>query len=94
MVFRAIGRVLGVSNVSVLKWIRAAGECIESYHKKNKVNKSQAVEVIELDEMCHYVGSKKIEYGYGLHWNDQGEVYLTLSREAGKQAQEEEFGKR
>jgi transposase-like protein len=26
MGFRAIGRVLGVSNVSVLKWIRAAGE--------------------------------------------------------------------
>jgi transposase-like protein len=94
MGFRAIGRVLGVSNVAVLKWIRAAGEWIESYHKKNKVNTSKAVEVIELDEMCHYVGSKKIKYGYGLHWNDQGEVYLTLLRAAGKQAQEEGFGKR
>ena len=94
MGFRAIGRVLGVSNVAVLKWIRAAGEWIESYHKRNKVNKSKAVEIIELDEMCHYVGSKKIEYGYGLHWNDRGEVYLTLSRAAEGQAQEEDFGKR
>ena len=59
MGFRAIGRVLEVSNVSVLKWIRAAGAWIESYPKKNKINKSQRVEIIELDEMCHYVGSKK-----------------------------------
>ena len=94
MGFRAIGRVLGVSNVAVLKWIRAAGEWIESYHKKNKVNKSKAVEVIELDEMYHYVGSKKINYGYGLHWNEQGEVYLTLSRVAEQRAQEEDFGER
>jgi IS1 family transposase/transposase-like protein len=59
MGFRAIGRVLGVSNVAVLKWIRAAGEWIESYHKKNKVNKSKAVEIIELDEMYHSRRLKK-----------------------------------
>ena len=38
--FRAIGRVLGVSNVTVLNWVREAGESIESYHKE-KVKQEQ-----------------------------------------------------
>ena len=92
MGFRAIGRVLGVSNVAVLKWIRAAGEWIQAYHQQHKAQQRPAVEVIELDEMWHYVGSKKRSYGFGLHWSEEGEVYLTLSREAGKQAQEKDFG--
>ena len=37
MGFRAIGRVIEVSNVAVLKWIRAAGEWIQAYHERNKV---------------------------------------------------------
>jgi len=45
-----------------------------------------------MDEMWHYVGSKKRNYGYGLHWSEDGEVYLTLSRAAEKQAQEKGFG--
>ena len=59
MGFRAIGRVLGVSNVAVLKWVRAAGELIEAYHHQ-RVNQEQVpVEVIELDELWHYTGKKK-----------------------------------
>jgi len=92
MGFRAIGRVLGVSNVAVLKWIRAAGEWIQAYHEQNKAKKRQVVEVIEMEEMWHYVGTKKRNYGFGLHWTEAGEVYLTLSRGAVKQAQEKGFG--
>jgi len=59
MGFRAIGRVLGVSNVAVLKWVRAGGELIEAYHHQ-RVNQEQVpVEVIELDELWHYTGKKK-----------------------------------
>ena len=95
MGFRAIGRVLGVSNVTVLNWIRAAGELIEQYHYQSKGrSKSPALEVIELDEMWHFVKAKKINYGYGLHWTEEGVVYLTLLQEAGKQQQAKGFGKR
>jgi transposase-like protein len=93
MGFRAIGRVLGVSNVTVLNWIRAAGEWLEKYHHQNKHQQRGTVEVIELDEMWHFIGSKKISYGYGLHWSEEGDVYLTLLRGAGKQQQEKDSGR-
>lgn len=86
MGFRAIGRVLGVSNVTVLNWIRSAGEWIKQYHEEGKSKlKSRPVEVIELDEMWHFVKAKKIKYGYGLHWSEEGDVYLTLLQGAEKQ---------
>jgi hypothetical protein len=49
--FKAIGRVL--------KWIRVQGEWIQAYHEQHKARQRPAVEVIELDELCHHVGSKK-----------------------------------
>jgi uncharacterized protein YjcR len=94
MGFRAIGRVLGVSNVAVLNWIRSAGEWIQTYHVQNKAKQRQPVEVIEMDEMWHFVGSKKRSYGFGLHWTEEGGVYLTLSRGAEKQQQEKDSGTR
>ncbi len=59
--FRSIGRFLNVSNVSVLKWIRSFGEEIASLRKEDKV-----IEVVELDEMHSFIGSKKTTAGYGL----------------------------
>ena len=95
MGFRAIGRVLGVSNVTVLNWIRAAGEWVKHYHYQNKdKSKGRSVEIIELDEMWHFVKAKKISYGYGLHWTEQGVVYLTLLQGAEKQQQVKGFGLR
>ncbi|MFT4204379.1 MAG: IS1 family transposase [Chitinophagaceae bacterium] len=52
--FRSIGRFLGVSNVSVLNWIRSFGEEIASLRTE-----SEEIEMVELDEMHSYVGSKK-----------------------------------
>lgn len=60
--FRAIGRVLGVSNVSVLKWIRAFGEQAEALHKAD----NQAPKEVMIDEMWHFVCSKKRNSGSGL----------------------------
>ena len=58
--FRSIGRVLNVSNVSVLNWIRSFGKQVKSLQSEDPVR------IIEMDEMHTYVGSKKTINGYGL----------------------------
>ena len=58
--FRSIGRVLNFSNVSILNWIRAFGKGLPSLKTNN------TVQVMEIDEMHSYVGSKKTIVGYGL----------------------------
>jgi transposase-like protein len=65
--FRSIGRYLGVSNVTVLKWIRSFGEEVKSLQEETK-----EIEMVELDEMHSYVGSKKTTFGYGLLLIDLG----------------------
>jgi transposase-like protein len=44
--FRSIGRFLGVSNVSVLNWIRSFGKEVEELHSE-----SHEIEMVEVDEM-------------------------------------------
>lgn len=56
--FRAIGRFLGVSQVSVMNWIKAAGNLIQ-------IKPPEKVEVVECDEMCITVGEKNIKFGSG-----------------------------
>jgi transposase-like protein len=60
MGFRSIGRILGVSNVSILKWIRAFGKQVES------IRSEQHIDVIEMDELHTYIGQKNTIAGYGL----------------------------
>ncbi|GHT18790.1 hypothetical protein FACS189429_5770 [Bacteroidia bacterium] len=59
--FRSIGRFLGVSNVSVLNWIRSFGKEVQSLNAE-----SQEIEMVETDEMHSYIGQKKTTVGYGL----------------------------
>ena len=58
--FRAIGRYLRCSHVAVYNWIKAFGEKVES------LRSDSTIEVVELDEMHTYIGSKKTTVGYGL----------------------------
>jgi len=58
--FRSIGRVLGVSHVSVYQWIKLFGEKIGHLKSDN------AIKIMELDEMHTYIGSKKTIVGFGL----------------------------
>ena len=58
--FRSIGRVLKFSHVSVFNWIKSFGE------QRDEARSDSSVEVMELDEMHSYIGSKKIIAGYGL----------------------------
>jgi len=61
--FRGIARVLSVSNVAVLKWIRHFGYTIKELSKDKK---PEAVEIMELDEMWHFIQKKRNDVGSGL----------------------------
>ena len=56
--FRSIARFLKVHNVTVLNWIKAFGANIE--HQR-----PAKVELMEIDEMHHYVQKKTKNYGSG-----------------------------
>jgi hypothetical protein len=79
--FRSIGRFLGVSNVSVLKWIKSFGKGVEKLNTE-----SQDIEMVEVDEMHSYIQSKKTTVGYGLLLIDLGKGSSTslLAREGMK----------
>ncbi len=64
--FRSIGRFLKCSHVAVYNWIKAHGESIEA------IRSAAGVDVVEMDEMHTYIGSKKTIDGYGLLLIDMG----------------------
>ncbi len=51
--FRSIGRFLGVSHVSVQKWIKKFGQELDELKNENKIS------IVEMDEMNIYIGNKK-----------------------------------
>ena len=65
MGFRAIGRHLGVSNVAVLKWVRSASDILRAQLIKEMPDKKRVIQVMELDEMWHFVLKKRIKLGSG-----------------------------
>lgn len=64
--FNAIGRMLGVSHVAVLKWIRKYGKQAEA------LRSNEQIAVVEIDEMHSYIRRKKTISGYGLLLIDMG----------------------
>lgn len=58
--FRSIGRFLGVSHVSVQKWIKKLGQEVEALKSENEIS------IVEMDEMHTYIGNKKNIAGSGL----------------------------
>jgi hypothetical protein len=87
--FRSIGRILGVSNVSVLHWIKSFGREIEELNSESK-----AIEMVEVDEMHSYIGSKKTTVGYGLLLIDMEKDSSTSLLAIGVMKQPKTFGKR
>ena len=55
--FRRIERLIHVSHMSVINWVKQLASNVQQIPKKN-----EKVDVLELDEMC--ISSKK--YGFGL----------------------------
>ena len=74
---RAIARLIGVSQTAVLKWIK-------TFAKKHyeKPAPGDAI-IVELDEMWHYLGSKKTSYGSGKLIVEKLESLLTGNVEEG-----------
>lgn len=60
MGFRAIGQVLGISNVTVLKWVRACGQEIERLREAGAPPKMAMI-----DEMWHFVQKQTENSGCG-----------------------------
>jgi transposase-like protein len=87
--FRSIGRILGVSNVSVLNWIRDFGKKVQELNSD-----SQQIEMVEVDEMHSYVGSKKTTVGYGLLLIDMGKDSSISLLATEEMRQRKNFGKR
>ena len=86
--FRSIGRILKFSNVAILQWIRAFGEQLEA------IKRDDPVEVMELDEMHSYIGSKKTIAGYGLLLIEMGTASSTAYWVRGTQQLEKSSGSR
>ena len=77
--FRSIGRYLNVSHVAVFNWVKAFGETLDDFRGSGEI------EVVELDEMHTYIGSKKTTAGYGLLLIGMG----TRGAETGKKVLEQ-----
>ena|ERR1700722_2047628 len=87
--FRSIGRILGVSDVAVLKWIKIFG--LKAGHLPEI---KQDIEQVEIDEMHSYVGSKKTKNGSGLlliSWEEGGYKVLLATE---PQKRETSYGKK
>ncbi len=56
--FRSIGRFLKVSHVTVFNWIKKFEKQLD------EIRSSDDIEVVEIDEMHTYIGSKKNFVGY------------------------------
>ena len=52
---RFIGRTLGYSHVSVFNWVKDRGESLKGLIIEEVMNSDE----VELDEMWHFIGSKK-----------------------------------
>ena len=74
---RAIARLIGVSPTAVLKWIKTFAK---THYEKPAPG--DAI-IVELDEMWHYLGSKKTSYGSGKPIVEKLESLLTGNVEEG-----------
>ena len=60
--FRAIERLLGVSDTTILLWVKDLGKTIQELEPLHPAK----VELVELDEIHHFVEQKNKLSGYGL----------------------------
>ena len=67
MPLRGIGRILGVSNVSVLNWIRRFGEDLEEWYDKQRwAEYDKDIPVVEIDDIWHFCKKNNSKCGFGL----------------------------
>ncbi|MFV0540424.1 MAG: hypothetical protein ACK5MZ_04185, partial [Aestuariibaculum sp.] len=81
-----IGRILGVSHVAVIKWIKKYGSELDA------IKNDRPVRIVEADEMHSYIGSKKTIVGCGLQLIEMPESTLVSLSGTGGARQEENSG--
>jgi transposase-like protein len=69
--YMTIGKILNYHDTTIMRWI---GMFADKYCEK-PIPKGE-IEV-ELDEMHHFIGSKKTSFGFGKHTIEQVERFLT-----------------
>jgi transposase-like protein len=86
--FHSIGRLLNVSHVTVMKWVRKYGSELK------QIRNPKPVSVMELDELHTYVGSKKTINGSGLLLIERPENTLISFWETEAQKQVKSYGRK
>ena len=86
--FRSIERLLKVSHVSVMNWVKRFGEELEELKCDNRLD------LIEMDEMHTYIGSKKAIVGYGLLLTDLEKDLSSAFLVQGRPIQENSYGRK
>ena len=61
--FRGISRLTGVAHTTVMRWVKRLGADIEKF--REDTGEVEAVSVMELDEMWHFVQKKETNAGSG-----------------------------
>ena len=83
--FNSIGRILGVSHVSVMNWIKMFGK------EAMKLNNEHEAKIIEIDELHTYI-KKKTTVGYGLPLIELGNNSSTVCLGVGERRQARSSG--
>lgn len=69
---RAVGRLLGMSRSNAVRWIKERAAELLPPNPQTAENTEELVEVIELDEMFHFIKKKELT-------NTKENVYITLA---------------
>ena len=84
--FHSIGRLLGVSHVAVIQWIKKYGTQLQ------EIKNEKPVSVMEMDEMHTYIESKKTIVGLGLQLIENKSATLISLLGAGEPKREYNCG--
>ena len=63
---RSVADIIGTNDVTILKWVRSFGRHIKDAVLSSPIEVTDNLDVIEIDEMWHYVKKSPGSYGYGL----------------------------
>ena len=70
---RTIAKLLGVVVRTISVWVKKSAQSLP------EPKKPDSIDIVELDELCHFVGQKNASSGYGLLWIETQEGSSTGS---------------
>ena len=63
---RSIAEIIGTNNVTILQWMCSIGRYVKETILSQTIEVSESLDVIEIDEVWHYVEKNSKNYGFGL----------------------------